>query len=275
MPKAFVPLAGRPLLTYAVATAAAAPGVVGVVLVVPDTHLDVTRPDWGGTARASGEGSGRVLLAVPPHAATAGSTVPDTTVPDTPQATMGDQATPDQTPRDRTAPDQRVRDRSMPDQRVRVSLVAGGAERSASVAAGLAALPPCELVLVHDAARCLTPVGVYQRVIAALRDGAQAVVPGMPVVDTIKVVNDDEIVTATPPRGQLRAVQTPQGFTRAALERAHASGKSATDDAALAEACGIPVRVVPGDALAHKVTTPPDLAAAERLVSSRTALIDE
>lgn len=270
MPKAFVPLAGRPLLTYAVATAASIPDVVGVVLVVPATHLDAAHPDWGGTASASGEGHDRVLLTVPAVAAAVG---PSGT--STPGPVTGVYAAESQAERGRTERGRTERGRAVPDQTVRVSLVAGGAERSASVAAGLAALPSCDLVLVHDAARCLTPAGVYQRVIAALCDGAQAVIPGIPVVDTIKVVDDDEIVTATPPRGQLRAVQTPQGFTRAALERAHASGKSATDDAALAEACGIPVRVVPGDALAHKVTTPPDLAAVERLVSSRTALNDE
>ncbi|MBK6886616.1 MAG: 2-C-methyl-D-erythritol 4-phosphate cytidylyltransferase [Tetrasphaera sp.] len=149
----------------------------------------------------------------------------------------------------------------------RVTVVAGGAERTDSVRAGLAALDAaCAIVLVHDAARCLTPAGVYDRVIAAVRAGDEAVVPGLPVVDTMKVVDADGLVLLTPERARVRAIQTPQGFTRAALDRAHASGQLATDDAALAEACGIPVRVVLGDPLALKVTTPEDLAYAERLL---------
>lgn len=149
----------------------------------------------------------------------------------------------------------------------RVTVVAGGAERTDSVRAGLAALDAaCAIVLVHDAARCLTPAGVYDRVIAAVRAGDEAVVPGLPVVDTMKVVDAGGLVLHTPERARVRAIQTPQGFTRAALDRAHASGQLATDDAALAEACGIPVRVVLGDPLALKVTTPEDLAYAERLL---------
>ena len=99
--------------------------------------------------------------------------------------------------------------------------------------------------------------------------GAPAVVPGLPVVDTMKVVDADGLVVHTPDRSSVRAIQTPQGFTRAALDRAHASGQLATDDAALAEACGIPVRVVDGDPLALKVTTPADLDHATRLLEAR------
>lgn len=151
-----------------------------------------------------------------------------------------------------------------------VDVVAGGAERTDSVRAGLALLEPdCAIVLVHDAARCLTPPGVYERVIAAVAAGAPAVVPGLPVVDTMKVVDADGLVVHTPDRSSVRAIQTPQGFTRAALDRAHASGQLATDDAALAEACGIPVRVVDGDPLALKVTTPADLDHATRLLEAR------
>lgn len=150
-------------------------------------------------------------------------------------------------------------------------VVAGGAERTASVAAGLAALDPsCDVVLVHDAARCLTPVAVFERVVAAVRSGAAGVVPGIPVVDTVKVVDAAGIVTSTPPRASMRAVQTPQGFRREVLLAAHAAGVVATDDAALVEALGHDVLVVEGDVLAHKVTTADDLAHAERLLGVPT-----
>ncbi len=151
-----------------------------------------------------------------------------------------------------------------------VTVVAGGAERHDSVAAGLAALDPAaQVVLVHDAARCLTPAAVFDRVSAEVRAGAPAVVPGVPVVDTIKQVDERGLVTATPERALLRAVQTPQGFRRDVLERAHASATGATgatDDAGLVERIGQPVRVVPGDPRAAKVTTSDDLAAAARIL---------
>ena len=151
---------------------------------------------------------------------------------------------------------------------VDVTVVAGGAERTDSVAAGLAALSDAvSVVLVHDAARCLTPVVVFERVLAALAVGAKGVVPGVSVVDTIKVVDEGGVVTDTPDRSSLRAVQTPQGFDRALLTAAHASGAAATDDAALVEALGHDVIVVEGDALGLKITTVDDLARAERLLS--------
>jgi 2-C-methyl-D-erythritol 4-phosphate cytidylyltransferase len=145
-----------------------------------------------------------------------------------------------------------------------VDVVPGGAERTASVAAGLAALDPDDrVVLVHDAARALAPPELFDAVIAAVGAGNEAVVPGLPVVDTVKAVDGSDMVEATPDRGRLRAVQTPQGFTRDLLEQAHASGASASDDAGLAERIGAKVRVVPGDPRAMKVTTPHDLAVAE------------
>lgn len=148
-----------------------------------------------------------------------------------------------------------------------VTVVAGGAERTASVAAGLAVLPPAvRIVLVHDAARCLTPVVVFERVIAAITAGAKGAIPGVAVVDTIKVVDADGRITATPARDSLRAVQTPQGFPREVLEQAHASGVPATDDAALVEALGHPVVVVDGDPRSLKITTPDDLDRAARLL---------
>ena len=148
------------------------------------------------------------------------------------------------------------------------AVVAGGAERGDSVAAGLAALSSAvDVVLVHDAARCLTPVAVFERVIAAVEHGAVAVVPGTAVVDTIKQVDEHGMVVATPERAYLRAVQTPQGFRREVLERAHAASSDATDDAGLVERLGEPVLVVDGDPRALKVTTPDDLAAAERILA--------
>lgn len=154
-----------------------------------------------------------------------------------------------------------------------VRLVAGGAERTDSVAAGLAALDPtCDVILVHDAARCLTPLDVFERVVTAVTGGAPAVVPGVAVVDTIKVVDTSGLVVATPARSGLRSIQTPQGFSRAALVAAYATGLTATDDAALAELAGIPVRVVEGDRRAFKVTTAEDLAVARRAVRDQRAV---
>ena len=149
-----------------------------------------------------------------------------------------------------------------------VVVVAGGAERQDSVRAALGALPAdCELVLVHDAARCLTPVAVVEAVVAALRAGAPAVVPVLPVADTVKQV-DGERVLATVDRSSLRSVQTPQGFCRAVLEQAHAAASSAlTDDAGLVEATGVPVVTVPGAEEAFKVTRPLDLLLAEALLA--------
>jgi 2-C-methyl-D-erythritol 4-phosphate cytidylyltransferase len=149
-----------------------------------------------------------------------------------------------------------------------VVVVAGGAERGDSVAAGLTALTEAvSVVLVHDAARCLTPLPVFERVIAAVCAGAPAVVPGTAVIDTIKQVDEHGRVVATPERSTLRAVQTPQGFRRDVLERAHALSSDATDDAALVERLGEPVLVVDGDPRALKVTTPADLEAAGRILA--------
>ena len=157
-----------------------------------------------------------------------------------------------------------------------VAVVAGGAERSDSVRAGLAALDPSfGVVLVHDAARCFTPVAVFERVIATVRGGDPAAVPGLPAIDTVKVVDEEGLVRHTPDRASLRTIQTPQGFARPALERAHASGVHASDDAALAEACGIPVRVVPGDPRAFKVTTTDDLLRAEQALAEGSSADSE
>ena len=150
-----------------------------------------------------------------------------------------------------------------------VAVVAGGAHRQDSVRAALTALPAdVELVLVHDAARCLTPPAVVERVVAALRAGADAVVPVLPVTDTVKQV-DGERVVATVDRAALRAVQTPQGFRRSVLERAHAGAPDArTDDAGLVEALGGPVVTVAGDEAAFKITRPLDLLLAEAVLAA-------
>lgn len=143
--------------------------------------------------------------------------------------------------------------------RTKVSIVAGGPNRSASVRAGLEAVPPSvPYVLVHDAARPLADREVYGRVVGALRAGADAVVPVVAVVDTIRAV-DDGVVD----RDLLRAVQTPQGFRSEVLRRAHADADDATDDATLAEAVGAEVVLVDGDVRNLKITRPTDIVVAQ------------
>jgi 2-C-methyl-D-erythritol 4-phosphate cytidylyltransferase len=148
-----------------------------------------------------------------------------------------------------------------------VRLVDGGASRTASVRAALAAAgPDADAVLVHDAARPLTPPEVVARVLAALAGGARAVVPVLPVVDTTVVVDGDGLVTDAVPRAPLRRVQTPQGFLRRTLSDAYAGladDADLTDDAAAVRAAGTPVSTVEGDERAAKVTVPHDLAMAE------------
>ncbi|GIJ54020.1 2-C-methyl-D-erythritol 4-phosphate cytidylyltransferase [Virgisporangium aurantiacum] len=151
-----------------------------------------------------------------------------------------------------------------------VDVVAGGASRQASVAAALrAADASLGIVLVHDAARALTPPDMIERVAAAVRSGLPAVIPVLPVVDTIKQVDDAGRVVGTVDRAVLRAVQTPQGFLRAVLVAAHeAAVDEHTDDAGLAEKLGVPVHTVPGDEVAMKITRPLDLRIAAALLTS-------
>jgi len=147
-----------------------------------------------------------------------------------------------------------------PEAPVEVRVVPGGAERTDSVAAGLRAVPQeVGIVLVHDAARAFTPAAVFERVVAAVRHGHAAVVPAVRVTDTVKTVDARDHVVATPDRSALRAVQTPQGFLRETLERAHRTGEQATDDAGLVEAMGGAVFIVDGDQRSLKVTGPDDL----------------
>ena len=148
-----------------------------------------------------------------------------------------------------------------------VEVVVGGAERTDSVREGLRAAGGADFVLVHDAARALTPASLIQRVVAALRSGHRAVIPGVAVVDTIKSVDESGIVVGTPDRATLRAVQTPQGFRADLLRQAYSGGVGATDDAALVELIGADVFVVEGDEMAFKITRPIDLALAEALLA--------
>jgi 2-C-methyl-D-erythritol 4-phosphate cytidylyltransferase len=142
--------------------------------------------------------------------------------------------------------------------------VAGGTTRVLSVAEGLVAVPEsAAFVLVHDAARPLVSSGVIDRVLAGLATGADAVVPGVPLVDTVKRVADG-LVVETLRRDELVAVQTPQGFRRAVLAEALAADfDGATDCASLAEHIGRAVTVVEGDAGNYKITSPEDLARAD------------
>lgn len=155
------------------------------------------------------------------------------------------------------------------------ALVAGGPTRQASVAAGLRALPPGPgYVVVHDAARPLVAPGAVDRMLELLLEaGLAGVVPGVPVIDTIRRVDDAQRSTGIVDREQLRSMQTPQLFVREVLERAYwlarRDGIEATDEAALVELAGHQVQVVPGDPENLKVTTPLDLAVAETLLARR------
>jgi 2-C-methyl-D-erythritol 4-phosphate cytidylyltransferase len=152
----------------------------------------------------------------------------------------------------------------------KATVVSGGANRAESVRMALSALPDdVEFVLVHDAARALTPPGLIARVVEALRAGHDAVVPALPLSDTIKAVDANGVVLGTPERAGLRAVQTPQGFATELLLRAYqgADPGGFTDDASLVEHIGGQVQVVDGDPLAFKITTQLDLLLARAIVS--------
>ncbi|WP_461170028.1 2-C-methyl-D-erythritol 4-phosphate cytidylyltransferase [Arthrobacter sp. Z1-15] len=170
-----------------------------------------------------------------------------------------------------------------------LTVVDGGATRADSVRAALQALPgDLDAVLVHDAARALTPPEVFRRVAGALASGAAAVIPAVAVTDTVKTTAvtasgqagiAPRVVTGTPDRSTLRAVQTPQGFEAALLRRAHeaargfteAQAAAVTDDAMLAESLGTPVFVVEGSELSLKITTPLDLLLAEAVLARNHA----
>ncbi|TFC42807.1 2-C-methyl-D-erythritol 4-phosphate cytidylyltransferase [Cryobacterium sp. TMT1-21] len=149
-----------------------------------------------------------------------------------------------------------------------VLVVAGGATRQESVNRGLAVLgPEVRTVLVHDAARALTPSALCDAVVDAVGSTGHGIVPGLAVVDTIKSVSGAGVITGTVNRAELSAVQTPQGFPRDMLVAAAAVATAeATDDASVVAAAGHPVSVIPGDPLAFKITTPWDLRRAESLL---------
>jgi len=156
------------------------------------------------------------------------------------------------------------------------TLVAGGDNRQASVRNGIEAAPDADVILVHDAARCLTPPDVMRRVHKAVLDGCDGAVPAVPVSDTIKEVvpgGEVEPVLGTLDRSVLRAVQTPQGFPAGIVRRAHAAewpgDGGAPDDASLVEALGLDVVIVRGSPMAMKITTALDLTLARLLLEEQ------
>lgn len=157
---------------------------------------------------------------------------------------------------------------------VRLRLVPGGDERQQSVRAGLAVLSTaCEIVLVHDGARPFPSHEVIEQIITIARSG-RAAIAAMPLGDTLKEAertDDGVVVRRTIPRDELWRAQTPQGFPRALIERAHAEAgdQPATDDAQLVERLGVPVVLVPDVSSNLKITTPEDLEIAEALLTVR------
>jgi 2-C-methyl-D-erythritol 4-phosphate cytidylyltransferase len=150
-----------------------------------------------------------------------------------------------------------------PEDAIAEGAIAGGATRSESVRAGLAAVPAdATIICVHDAARPLATAALYRRAVDAVSNGADAAIPAVAVSDTIKVVADG-VVVSTPDRSTLVAVQTPQAFRAGVLRQAHDTGGDATDDAALVEALGGRVVVVDGEITNRKITVPDDLVWAE------------
>ncbi|MEV0567311.1 2-C-methyl-D-erythritol 4-phosphate cytidylyltransferase [Dactylosporangium sp. NPDC050588] len=227
-PKALRLLRGEPLLVHAVRRVAAAPSVGCIVVAAPSDAVD------------------DVTALLGPLVAS-----PVTTAPIVASETCG-------------AAEPKLEASS---ESPLLLVVAGGASRQASVAAALAAVPAeFGIVLVHDAARALTPPELVETVADAVRGGHGAVIPVLPVVDTIKEVDNSGIVVGTVDRSVLRAVQTPQGFRRDVLTSAHAAAVDEhTDDAGMAEKIGVPVHTVPGSEAAMKITRPFDLAIAELL----------
>ena len=147
-------------------------------------------------------------------------------------------------------------------------VITGGVLRSDSIRVALKALSPSvESVLIHDAARALASSALAAKVLDELQSGQSAVIPVLKVIDTIKEIDRDGFVRATPDRSSLVAAQTPQGFNRQVLERAHSASDDATDDAALVEAIGVKVKTIEGEASAFKITTKEDIGQALLLLS--------
>lgn len=151
---------------------------------------------------------------------------------------------------------------------LKAEIIAGGADRRESVQLGLSAAGKPDFVLIHDAARALTPPELISRVVEALSAGHPAVVPALPVPDTIKAVDANGMVVSTPLRAGLRAVQTPQGFATELLLHAYQrAGEAAfTDDASMVEHVGGRVFVIDGDPLAFKITTRLDVLLAQAVL---------
>jgi len=152
-----------------------------------------------------------------------------------------------------------------------IVFIPGGSTRQESVYNGLQALPTnAGHVLIHDGARCLATPDLFNACSEAILH-CSGLIAAVPVKDTIKVVDDNDIIKSTPERKQLWAAQTPQGFDVKLLKQCHAEavrqGWEVTDDAALFEKCGIEVRIVPGEETNLKITTPQDLAIAEFILS--------
>jgi 2-C-methyl-D-erythritol 4-phosphate cytidylyltransferase len=151
-------------------------------------------------------------------------------------------------------------------------VVVGGQTRSASVRAGLEECGDADVIVVHDAARPLATPSLFALVVDAVLAGADGAIPGLPISDTVKRIRHDgkvTVVDGTESREELVAVQTPQAFAREVLIRAHASGDDATDDAALVEAMGGRVVVVPGERDNVKITVPGDLTKASSIALRR------
>lgn len=152
-----------------------------------------------------------------------------------------------------------------------VTVITGGILRSDSIRIALSHIPEeYEFVLVHDGARALASTGLAQAILEELKKGEQAVIPVLDLIDTIKEVDNKGYVKNTPDRSTLRAVQTPQGFIRSTLVRAHQASEDATDDAALVEAIGVAVKVIPGQERALKITTKADLIRATQILLPNT-----
>jgi 2-C-methyl-D-erythritol 4-phosphate cytidylyltransferase/2-C-methyl-D-erythritol 2,4-cyclodiphosphate synthase len=148
-----------------------------------------------------------------------------------------------------------------------VTVITGGVLRSDSIRIALNEIgSEYEFVLVHDAARAIASTQLAKEVLAQLEKGEQAVIPALDVVDTIKEIDANGYVRSTPERANLRAVQTPQGFSKSVLAHAHQSAEDATDDAALVEAIGVKVKVISGEERGLKITNKSDLARAIQIL---------
>ena len=159
---------------------------------------------------------------------------------------------------------------------LQAQVVHGGETRQDSVWNGLCALPAeCDRVMIHDGARCLVDEGTIRRVMASV-EACGTGVAAVPAVDTFKIVGEDGCVAGGLDRATLRAMQTPQGFDIALIRRAHEAARTerfiGTDDAALVERLGLPVRLVDGDRRNIKLTTPEDMMIAEAFLSSGAPL---